>query len=106
MMALNVNMRIKQLMDERGWTEYKIARMSGLSQSTVTNLFKRNTVPSIPTLEAICQGFGLTLAQFFADSNMSGMVELTLEQRDLFVRWIALTEAQKNLLYELIKNMK
>ena len=100
---MDVNLRIRNLMDERGWTEYKLAKSSELSQSTISNLFNRNTVPSIPTLEAICQGFGITLAQFFADRDM---VELTPEQRDLFIHWVALTPEQKRLLYELIKNMK
>ena len=53
---------------------------SCLSQSTIANLFKRNTVPSIVTVESICNGFGITLAQFFCDGNM---VELTAEQKEL-----------------------
>ena len=100
---LDVNQRIRKLMDERGWTEYKLAKVSDLSQSTISNLFNRNTVPSITTLEAICQGFGVSLSQFFAEEDM---VELSKEQRELFSRWVALTAEQKQLLYALIRNMK
>ena len=63
--SMNTNERILQLLKERNWTEYRLAKESGLSQSTISNLFKRNTTPSIPTLEAICNGFGITLSQFF-----------------------------------------
>ena len=47
---MNVQNRIKQLMEERGWTDYRLAKESGLSHSTISNMFKRNNAPSIPTL--------------------------------------------------------
>ena len=97
------NYRIKQLMYERNWTEYRLSKESQLSQSTITNLFKRNTVPSVTTLEAICSGFGITLAQFFSEGNI---VELTIEQKELFDRWVTLTKEQKQLLFDLIKQLK
>ena len=45
--------RLRRLMYERDWTEYRLAKESGLSQSTISNMFYRNTIPSIPTLEII-----------------------------------------------------
>ena len=97
------NDRIRQLMDERNWTEYRLAKESKLSQSTIANLFKRNTVPSVTTLEAICSGFGITLAQFFSEGNM---VELTDEQKELFDKWVSLTGEQKHILLELVRQLK
>lgn len=84
--------RLRQLLDERQWTEYRLARASGLSDSTIKNIFKRNTQPTIDTLEAICRGFGITLAQFFADGEM---VELTPDLKELFNGWVNLTPEQK-----------
>ena len=72
--------RIRSLMQERGWSEYRLAIASGLSQSTVANIFNRNTTPSVTTLESICNGFGITLSQFFSESNL---VELTADQKQL-----------------------
>ena len=100
---MTTNERIRQLMDECNWTEYRLAKEANLSQSTIANLFKRNTVPSIPTLEAICCGFGITLSQFFSEGNF---VELTDEQKKLFDKWVTLTKEQKLLLLELVKNLK
>ena len=99
---MNTKTRIRQLLEERGWTEYRLSKESGLAQTTISNIFKRNTEPTIPTLEAICVGFGITLAQFFSDGTA---VELTQEQRDLFDRWVSLTAEQKKVLYDLIKTM-
>lgn len=95
--------RIRQLMQERGWSEYRLAVASGLSQSTVANIFNRNTVPSITTLESICNGFGITLAQFFAEGNL---VELSPEQQEMFVEWSSLSKVQKDALAQLIQVMK
>lgn len=100
---MDAKVRIRELMQERGWSEYRLAIASGLSQSTVANIFNRNTTPSVSTLEAICQGFGITLAQFFAEGDM---VELTPEQRQMFEAWSSLTKAQKDALYQLISVMK
>ena len=90
-------------MEERGWSEYRLAIASGLSQSTVANIFNRNTTPSVATLESICNGFGITLAQFFAKGDM---VELTEEQKEMFAAWSALTREQKDVLAQLILVMK
>lgn len=95
--------RIRQLMNERGWSEYRLAIASGLSQSTVANIFNRNTTPSVTTLESICAGFGITMAQFFAEGHM---VELTEEQQEMFVTWSSLSREQKNVLQQLIRVMK
>ena len=58
--------RIQELMLSRGWTEYKLAKESNLSQSTIANVFKRNNAPTLPTLETVCQAFGITLAGTYA----------------------------------------
>ena len=101
---MDVIKRVDKLMEERHWSDYKLAAKSGLSSSTIANIHRRNTIPSIATLEAICSAFGLTLSQFFTDDNQT--VQLSKEQKDLFDRWITLTEKQKQLIYDLIKEMK
>ena len=65
----NAQQRIRQLMDERGWTIYRLAQESKLSQTTISNIFKRNNQPSLPTVNAICDACGITLAQFFTEND-------------------------------------
>lgn len=84
-------------------SEYKLAKMANLPQSTISNLFKRNNVPTLYTLEAICKAFGMTLAQFFSEGKEP--MELTEEQRALFAKWATLSEEQKRVLFELIDIM-
>lgn len=96
--------RIDRLMEERGWSEYKLANESGLSSSTIANIHRRHTIPSIPTLEQICDAFGITLAQFFADETSS--VNLTEAQMELFEKWICLTKNQKRIVNDIIEEFK
>ena len=100
--GLDAQKQIKKLMEERGWTDYRLAKESGLSHSTVTNMFNRNNAPTLPTLEAICRAFGVTLAQFFSEGNP---LELTKEQQVLLAKWSSLTDRQKSLLPELMDTM-
>lgn len=90
---MDIHSRLRKLMADRGWSEYRLAKESGLSESTLKNVFHRNTVPSIPTLEAICKAFHITLSQFFADGDM---VELSPELKAVFDSWLSLTPEQKD----------
>lgn len=99
---VDIHAKLRRLLDERGWSEYKLAKNCGLSESTITNVFKRNTMPSIPTLEAVCNGFNITLSQFFADSEM---VELSPELKELFENYVSLTPEQKKSILHLMQSM-
>jgi len=98
--AMDTLKRLQQLMDDRGWTMYRLAKESGLTESTIANIYRRNALPSIPTLEMICKGFGITISQFFAEEEL---VELTPDLKKLFNGWISLTPEQKNATLAIIK---
>ena len=61
--------KINRMRLERGWTVYRLSEESEVPQSTLVNMFNRETQPSIVTLEAICKGFGITLAEFFTEAE-------------------------------------
>ena len=99
---MDAQKRIKQLMEERGWTDYRLCKESGLSASTVANMFNRNNSPTLPTLEAICGAFGITLSQFFAEDNV---ISLTEDQLRLLSSWGRLSEKQRKLLLDFFDTM-
>ena len=53
----------------RGWSEYQLAERSGLPQSTISSWYRKNMVPSVPSLEKICAAFGITLSQLFSNGE-------------------------------------
>ena len=99
---MDVKERLQQLMDERQWTIYKVAKEADIPWSTVRNMFKRNTEPSIGTLEAICKGMGMTLPQFFDVDNDMG---LTHEQAQLLRKLSKLLEKDRKLISELVDSL-
>lgn len=100
---MNALKRIRELMDERQWTEYQLAKKSGLSRSTVSNMFKRNNMPTFSTLESICDAFNMTVTRFFMD--MEGEELLTPEETQLLSRWDRLSTEQKEALLHLMDTM-
>jgi len=100
---MNVSERIEQLMHQRSWSVYRLSKESGLSQSTLSHVFRKDSEPTISTLETICRAFGITLGEFFADGES---VPLTEEQRDILHKWSLLTAEQKQLILNMIANMK
>lgn len=102
---MNVQKRLRELMNERNWSCYRLAKESDLSQSTVANLFDRNNSVSIPVLEIICEGLGISMSQFFIQENEVFAI-LTPEEKDFLYHWISLTPEQQQALRDLMNLMK
>ena len=94
---------ITRYREERGWTEYQLAERSGLPQSTISSWYRKNMIPTIPSLEKICAAFGITLSQLFAEGNSP--VSLTESQKRLLDRWSRLNEEQQSAVLGLIDKM-
>ncbi len=94
---------ITRLRLQRNWSEYELAQHSGLAQSTISNWYRKKQIPTIPTLEKVCCGFGITLSQFFASED--DVVSLTVEQKQLLDCWAALTDTQQALFMDLFRSI-
>lgn len=89
--------------EERGWTEYQLSERSGLPQSTISSWYRKDMIPTIPSLEKICAAFGITLSQLFAGDD--DPVSLTPSQRKLLDHWSKLNEEQQEIIMTLIRKM-
>lgn len=85
--------KITQLRQERHWTEYQLAEKSGLTQSTISSWYRKNMLPTIPSLSKLCSAFGITLSQFFLDSD-STIVELD-ERQLLFLKAVSKLDTEQ-----------
>lgn len=101
---------MKDILDEitkmrlaRHWSEYDLAKHSGISQSTISTWYRKKQIPTIKSLEKICNGLGVTLSQFFADGD--DLISLSTEQREMLDNWSSLSKKQQELFLELFKNM-
>lgn len=41
--------RIKKILDEKGWTLYKLSKETGIPYSSLNSLFNKNNQPTIST---------------------------------------------------------
>ena len=99
-MVKDILATITEYREARGWTENQLAEHSGLPQSTISSWYRKNMVPTIPSLEKICAAFGITLSQLFAEGDAP--VSLTDSQQKLLARWSRLTADQQAAVFALI----
>lgn len=77
--------RIKQLCKARSWTYYRLAKASGITYSTLCTMIHKANYPSVPTLIKICDGFGITVGEFFDENNTS--VSVSTEEKAFLKKW-------------------
>ena len=99
---MDTKQRIAELAQERNWSNYELAKRSGIQLSTIQNMYHRNYEPTIPTLQALCKAFGISLSQFFADGELADVTE---EQREILSLWNRLSDEQKRITRALMGNM-
>ena len=93
---------ILRLRLERGWTEYELAKNSGIAQSTISTWYRKKQMPTVGSLDKICAGLGISLSSFFAEE---AEVYLTPEQHELLDHWSALSPKQREIILELLKSI-
>lgn len=95
--------KLTELRDNRNWSNYRVAKESGLPVSTVSNIYKRKTAPQFYTLCLICNGFGISLSDFFCGDKKF----ISLDQREKeFLKLInQLDDEQQELIINLMKIM-
>ena len=88
----------------RGGGRCRIAERSELTQSTISSWYRKNLIPSIPSLEHICNAFGISLSQFFLE-NECFSEQLTEEQVEVLKRWNKLTKEQQKKLADFLDSL-
>ena len=66
--------RIEELCNDRGWSHYRLAKEMEISPNSIGNLFRRTTVPSIPTIRHICQVFGISMSEFYSTEGSQAVL--------------------------------
>ena len=70
--------RITSLRLNEGISEYKLSKNIGKCNNYINKVASGSITPTLDSLLAICEYFGITLAQFFQDESTS--VSLTAEK--------------------------
>lgn len=103
MNELNPIERIQELCAERGWSYYRLAKASGITYSTLSTMINKQNMPSLPTLQKLCRGFGISVTDFFEpDRSKSG---LTDEQAECLSLFTTLSNEDKQLVLAYMKGL-
>ena len=96
--------RVKELCDKQQITKYRLSQMTGVTQTVLSRIIKRENVPTIQTLEKICAALNISLAQFFAkDENPP---DLTAEQKEIIETWNGLSPEERERLMKIIRTFQ
>ena len=97
----NVLEKIRFERDKRGWSDYELAANSNLTQSTIATWFNRGIEPGIASIERICHGLGISLAEFFA---LEPPVYLSNTQQEILTLWSKLSPNQRSTINLMIRS--
>jgi len=100
---INALARITDLCRERNYSYYELAKRSGIPYSTLNTLLLKGANPSLPTLNRICDGLGITLQQFFSDEETP--VSLTPQQKECLSLFRVLTKEEQDLAIAYMKGL-
>lgn len=95
--------RIQELCQERDWSYYQLSKVSGIAYSTLSTMINKHNMPSLPTLQKLCDGFGISVTDFFEpDRNYT---TLTSDQADCLALFTALSPEDKKLALAYLKGL-
>lgn len=101
---MDILSKITELREERHWSEYQLAERSGLTQSTISSWYRKNIVPSVPSLARICDAFGLSLSQFFLEDETHAVL-LSDRQAQLIEAAARLSTEQYDSLLQFLQSL-
>mgnify|MGYP003174527096 CR=1 FL=1 len=58
------------LCKKRDMSKYRLSQLTGISQSSIGKIIAKESLPTMPTVEKICDALGVTMAQFFAGMDV------------------------------------
>ncbi len=105
-MELNETLtKITKLMEERNWSFYRLAKESNIPYSSLNSMFQKNNQPTLSTLEKICTGFHINMAEFFSDCTPYRVdsYALSAEEKELIEMYREMTGPDRKLLMSYIK---
>lgn len=93
--------KIDELRKQRNWSTNYLAMEAGITQSTLSSIMQRKSLPKIETLQNICDAFGITLSQFFIDDEQTDILSVT--EKELITEFRKLPEYKQQAILKLLK---
>ena len=98
-----IGKRIRETRTQMKLSQAALAEMSGLPQSTISSWYRKQLVPTVPSLSKICSAFGITLSQLLAENGEA--YDLSQEQQRLLSCWSHLSSEQQDALLSFLEKI-
>ena len=100
---MTVQQRVEELLKQRGWSKYNLAKEAGFYPATVYDWFnEKGYTPDRSSIESICLAFGISQAEFY-----SGVDEGNLdnEQTALLELFSKVPKDKRKIVFDLLKTL-
>ena len=92
------------LCKKRDMSKYRLSQLTGISQSSIGKIIAKESLPTMPTVEKICDALGVTMAQFFAGKDVP--VNLSESQQEVLKIWDDLDEKEQAVVMSMLRGLQ
>lgn len=100
---MTVQERIQELLKQRGWSKYKLAKEAGFYLTTVYDWFnEKGFTPDRKSIELICAAMDISLTEFYSgidEGKLSGEQTLLLELFD------KVPQSKRKVVFDLLRSL-
>lgn len=88
--------RLKQIMEDRSLSRYKLGKITGITQASLSTIMSGKCAPSLSTIDKLCKGLGISVSDFFNMADDKPYI-LSTEEREALRYWNELDKSQKKM---------
>ena len=100
---INVLEKIEQMRLDRNWSEYELSKRANLPQTTINTWYRKQQIPTLHSLNRLCEAFGITLSELVADRN--DPMEISLQDQEMLRLFHCLQPYQKERLMRFLESI-
>lgn len=94
---------LAKIFKEKSLSRYAVSKLTGIPDSTLQNMFKKGSTPNLETLEMICNGLDMSVADFFRNSE--AFEELTEDQIEVMEFYDQMDDRSRQLMLAYARGM-
>lgn len=98
-----VSQRLENLCTEKDISRYELSQKTGVSQNALSKIVKSKQLPKLDTLERICEGFSISIAEFFRTPK--DLIGISDEQAQILEYIECLSPDEKRFLKIVLKDL-
>ena len=82
---MDYSKRLESIRESRGISQYKLSKLSGIPQATISRWESLTFNPTLEMLTKVCTALGITLAEFFSDNTATQNVVTSDDPSDYVI---------------------